>query len=169
MLAQALLGELQFEAENTRKLFNVIEADFLTYKPHEHAWTMSELLSHISEVYNWFDVTLNIDVFEMSEYKYDKGDISSVAGLQAKLEENIATAVRCLTDYEDAKLFNIWTMQMNGKNLMPPGPRIQMVRGFLMNHLYHHRGEVIAYLRANGKPIVGLYGPTYEETKAMSM
>jgi len=55
----------------------------------------------------------------------------------------------------------------NGEiELMQPMPRIQIIRGFLMNHLYHHRGELIAYLRANGKKVPGLYGPSYEEQMA---
>jgi len=29
-------------------------------------------------------------------------------------------------------------------------PRIQVVRSFLMNRIYHHRGELIVYLRATG-------------------
>jgi uncharacterized damage-inducible protein DinB len=58
-------------------------------------------------------------------------------------------------------------MQSHGQDLMPPMPRIQVVRGFLMNHLYHHRGELVAYLRAAGQKVPWLYGPAYEEAMAM--
>ena len=60
----------------------------------------------------------------------------------------------------------MWSMQNNGVDLMPAMPRIQVIRGFLMNHLCHHRGELIAYLRVNGKRVPGLYGPSYEEALA---
>jgi acyl CoA:acetate/3-ketoacid CoA transferase alpha subunit len=33
----------------------------------------------------------------------------------------------------------------------------------LFNHLYHHRGELVVYLRAAGAQVPGLYGPTYED------
>ncbi len=166
MLVQALLGELQFEAENTRKLFNAIPDDVLNYKANDFNWTLAELASHISETYNWYDSTLNMDVFDMGGYKYDKGDISSMEPIKAKLDENIKNAIAWLKDYPEEKLMENWTMVMDGKELLPPAPRIQMIRGFLMNHLYHHRGEMIAYLRANGKPVPGLYGPSYEEQMA---
>lgn len=166
MLRQALLGELQFEAENTRKLFNAIPDDVLTYKPNDFNWSIAQLAAHTAEVYNWWSNTLNEDVFEMSTYTYDKGDISNMKAIKEKLEENIAKAVQSLENYPEEKFMDIWTMKNEGVNLMDPMPRVQVVRGFLMNHLYHHRGELIAYLRANGKPVPGLYGPSYEEQMA---
>ncbi len=166
MLAQALLGELRFEAENTRKLFNAIPDDVLSYRPNDFNWSIAELATHTAEVYNWWDSTLNKEVFDIGTYKYDKGDISTMAGIKAKLEENIANAIKCLDGYADEKLMEAWSMKNGDTQLMPPMPRIQVIRGFLMNHLYHHRGELVAYLRANGKPVPGLYGPSYEEQMA---
>lgn len=167
MLREALLGELQFEAENTRKLFNAITNDVLDYKPNDFNWTIAQLASHIAETYNWWESTLNQDVLEMTTYKYDKGDISSIENIKNKLEETIEIAISNLKNYPEEKLMENWTMQNNGKDLMPPMPRVQVIRSFLMNHLYHHRGEMVAYLRANGKPVPGLYGPSYEEAMAM--
>ena len=168
MIRQALMGELQFEAENTRKLFDAIPDDVLDYKPNDFNWSTAELVSHTAEVYNWWDATLNLDVLDMSTYSYDKGDISSIASIKGKLEENIAQAIKCLENYPEEKLMEPWSMTNNGKELMPPMPRVQVIRGFLMNHLYHHRGELIAHLRANGKAVPGLYGPSYEEMQAMA-
>lgn len=163
MIHQALLGELQFEAENTRKLFDAITNDVLEYKPNDFNWSIGQLAAHTAEVYNWWDVTLNQNVLEMSNYKYDKGDISNIESIKNKLELNIANAVKSLENYPEEKFMELWSMQNEGVDLMPAMPRIQVIRGFLMNHLYHHRGELIAYLRANGKPVPGLYGPSYEE------
>ena len=167
MLRQSLLGELQHEAENTKKLFDAIPDEVLNYKANDFNWTIAELASHIAEVYSWWDATLNQDVMEMSGYKYDKGDISSMKFIKEKLEANIAGAVKSLENYPEEKFMGMWSMQQDGVEIMPPMPRIQVVRAFLMNHLYHHRGEMIAYLRANGKPVPGLYGPSYEEAMAM--
>lgn len=166
MLVQSLLAELQYEAKSTRKLFEAIPEDVLDYRPNDFNWSIAELASHTAEVYNWYTSTLNDDVFDMSTYSYDKGDISSMEFIKKKLEENIATAVACLEDYPEEKLMETWCMQSNGVDLIPPAPRVQIVRGFLMNHMYHHRGELVAYLRANGKAVPGLYGPSYEEKMA---
>jgi uncharacterized damage-inducible protein DinB len=160
MIKQALLGEFAHEAENTRKLLNAIPDSALDYRPQPHLWSVGQLASHIAEVYNWFGATINQDVF-------DKGDISKAANIAAKLEQNIAIAKEVLENADETKFMNMWHMQMGGNDIMPPMPKINVIRGFLFNHLYHHRGELVAHLRASGNKVPGMYGPTYEESQAM--
>lgn len=167
MLKESLLAELQHEAENTRKLFNAIPDDVLNYQPNDFNWTIAGLAAHTAEVYSWWDVTLNEDELDMARYTYEKPDTSSMAPIKARLEQHIADAVRHLQNIPEEKLMENWRMVSNGQEIIPPMPRAQVIRSFLMNHLYHHRGELIAYLRANGKPVPGLYGASYEETQAM--
>jgi uncharacterized damage-inducible protein DinB len=103
----------------------------------------------------------------MGTYKYDKGDISKAANIVNKFEENVAAARKVLENADETTFMNVWRMQIGGKDIMPPMPRIAVVRSFLFNHLYHHRGELVAHLRAAGQTVPGLYGPTYEESRAM--
>jgi uncharacterized damage-inducible protein DinB len=167
MIKQALLGEFMHEAENTRKLLKAIPDSALGYRPQPHLWSVGQLASHIAEVYNWFEGTFNQDVFEMTTYKYDKGDISKAANIVAKFEENVARAQKIVENSDESAYMNPWHFQMGGNDIMPPMPKVQMVRGFLYNHLYHHRGELVAHLRASGNTVPGLYGPTFEEQQAM--
>ena len=41
-------------------------------------------------------------------------------------------------------------------------PRTKVIRSFL-NHLVHHRAQLSVYLRLNGIPIPGMYGPSADE------
>ena len=163
MIKQALLNEFNYEAENTRKLLKAIPDSALDYRPQPHLWSIGQLASHIAEVYNWYKDTFEVDEFDMGNYKYDKGDISKAENIVAKFEENVAKARQVLENSDENTYMNNWSMVMNGQTLMPPAPRIAMVRGFLFNHLYHHRGEMVAHLRASGNKVPGLYGPTYED------
>lgn len=167
MIKQALLGEFEYEAESTRRLLQAIPDAALDYRPQPHLWSVGQLASHIAEVYNWFDGTFNQDIFDMSSYKYDKGDISKASNIVARFEENVAKARAVLEHADESAFMNVWHMQMGGKDIMPPMPKVVVVRSFLFNHLYHHRGEMVAHLRASGNSVPGLYGPTYEESKAM--
>lgn len=167
MMKQALLGEFAHEAESTRKLINAIPDSALDYRPQPHLWSVGQLASHIAEVYNWFGATINQDVFDMGSYKYDKGDISKATNIVAKFEENLAHAKEVLENADESTFMNIWHMQMGGQDIMPPMPKIVVIRSFLFNHLYHHRGELVAHLRASGNKVPGLYGPNYEESQAM--
>lgn len=166
MIVQSLLGEFLHEAENTRKLLNAIPDSALDWKPSETSWTTGQLASHIAEIYNWYDATLHQDVFDMAAYKYDKGDISKASNIVAKFEENVKKAQASLESAKDENMMKEWKMTMGSDEpVFPVMPRAIVARGFLMNHLYHHRGEMIVYLRSTGNKVPGLYGPVYEESR----
>lgn len=169
MMKQALMGEFQHEAENTRKLLSMIPDDALDYRPQPHLWSIGQLASHIAEVYNWFDSTFNQDEFDMGSYKYDKGDISKASNILEKFEANVKKAQEVLENSDESKYMNPWSMTHNGVEVFPAMPKIQVIRGFLYNHLYHHRGEMISHLRASGNKVPSLYGPNYEESQMMQM
>ena len=159
MIVEALLGEFMHEAENTRKLLSAIPDSALEYKPHEKSWTTGQLASHIAETYNWFEGTFTLDNMDMAGYRYDKGDISKASNIVAKFEENLMKAQSVLENAKDEDMMKVWRMTMGGNDMFPPMPRIQVVRSFLFNHLYHHRGEMVVYLRATGNKVPSLFGP----------
>lgn len=166
MIVQSLIGEFEHEAENTRKLLLAIPDSALTFKPSEICWSTGQLASHIAEVYNWYEPTFHQDVMDMAAYKYDKGDITKAANIVAKFEENLIAARSALQRATDEMMFTNWTMVMGGTEpIFPVMPRVQVVRGFLFNHLYHHRGELVIHLRSTGNKVPGMYGPTYEESQ----
>lgn len=167
MLKQGLLNGFEHEAENTRKLLKAIPDSALDYRPQPHLWSVAQLASHIAEVYNWYEGTFTVDRFDMGTYQYDKGDTTKAENIVAKFEENVAKAREILQNSDESTYFNDWSMGADGQTFVGPAPRIAMVRGFLFNHLYHHRGELIAHLRATGNAVPGLYGPTYEENQGM--
>lgn len=163
MIIKGLLAEFQHEAENTRKLLKAIPDSALDWKPSEKNWTTAQLASHIAEVYNWYEGTFESDEFDMGTYKYDKGDLTKASTIVDKFEENVKKAEKVLSNASDDIMFKDWALAMNGEKWIGPMPRIQAVRGFLFNHLYHHRGELIVYLRSTGNKVPGLYGPTADD------
>jgi uncharacterized damage-inducible protein DinB len=166
MFVKSLLGEFEHEVQNTRKLLQSIPDSALDFKPSEKSWTTGQLASHIAEVYNWYQPTLHQDVFDMATYKYDKGDISKASNIVAKFEENVQAARKALETATDESMMKNWKMTMGSDEpIFPVMPRAQVARGFLFNHLYHHRGEMVIYLRSTGNKPPGLYGPTFEESQ----
>ena len=163
MLTKILMGEFLHEAESTRKLLHAIPNGALDFKPSEGSWTVAQLASHIAEIYNWYPSTLDQPVFDMATYHYDKRDISKIENIIERFEENFAKAKASMENLKEEALFENWKMVYGEKELLPSSPRVQMMRGFLMNHLYHHRGEMIVYLRASGNKVPGLYGPIRED------
>ena len=44
-------------------------------------------------------------------------------------------------------------------------PRVAFLRGFVMNHIIHHRAQLGVYLRLNNVPVPSVYGPSADEGK----
>jgi uncharacterized damage-inducible protein DinB len=63
---------------------------------------------------------------------------------------------------DDARLTAPWTLTRNGETIMSI-PRIGFVRSVLLNHLYHHRGQLSVYLRMLEVPVPSIYGPSADE------
>lgn len=165
MILQYLTREFEQEVNNTRTLLQAIPEKDLAYKPSEISWTMGELALHIATIYHWYTGTFNQDVYDMAEDPIERGDPQDIKATLAFFEKNVRKARAALNALTEEKLQDNWTMKVGKRVVLGPIPRGMVARGFLFNHIYHHRGEMIVYLRATGNKVPGMYGPTYEESK----
>lgn len=165
MILQYLTQEFEHEVTNTRKLLQAVPEKDLGYKPAETSWTMGELAQHIATIYYWYEGTFNQDVYDINADQLERGDTNDIQATLALFESNVEKARNSLNSLTEDKLQDNWTMKAGDTVVLGPMPRGVVARGFLFNHLYHHRGEMIVYLRATGNKVPGLYGPTYEESR----
>jgi uncharacterized damage-inducible protein DinB len=63
---------------------------------------------------------------------------------------------------DDARLAATWSLTRGGKVVMSV-PRIGFLRSVLLNHVYHHRGQLSVYLRMLDVPVPSIYGPSADE------
>jgi len=164
MILQSLIAEFEHEVNSTRKLLQALPEKDLGYKPSPISWTMGELAQHIATIYYWYVGTLTKDVYDMAEDHVERGEPGDIKATLDFFEQNVKKAREALTAITEDDLQALWTMQAGGRTVLGPLPRAVVVRSFLFNHIYHHRGEMIVYLRASGNKAPGLYGPTYEES-----
>jgi uncharacterized damage-inducible protein DinB len=165
MLLQSLLQEFEHEVNSTRKLLQAIPEKDLGYKPSEISWTMGELAQHIATIYYWYVGTLTQDVYDIAADRLERGDVNDIEATIELFESNVAKARKALESISEENLQEHWKMKSGEHLLIGPLPRGIVTREFLFNHIYHHRGEMIVYLRATGNKVPGLYGPTYEESR----
>jgi uncharacterized damage-inducible protein DinB len=76
--------------------------------------------------------------------------------------QGTAHAKQTLAKLDDARMMSTWTATKNGKVLMST-PRIGFIRAVVMNHFYHHRGQLSVYLRLLDVPVPSIYGPSADE------
>jgi uncharacterized damage-inducible protein DinB len=48
-------------------------------------------------------------------------------------------------------------------------PRGAMLRALMLNHWYHHRGQLSVYLRQTGALVPSIYGPSADENPFAAM
>jgi uncharacterized damage-inducible protein DinB len=54
-------------------------------------------------------------------------------------------------------------MLRSGDAVLAVQPRAEVVWTLMLNHWYHHRGQLTVYLRLLGLPLPPVYGPTADE------
>lgn len=165
MILHYLTEEFEQEVRSTRKLLQAVPEKDINYKPSEISWTMGELAQHIATIYYWYVGTLTQDVYDMAADKLERGDVNDIKATLELFESNVEKARNALKSLTEEKLKADWTMKVGERVVLGPLPRGIVVRSFLFNHIYHHRGEMIIYLRATGNKVPSLYGPTYEDGK----
>jgi uncharacterized damage-inducible protein DinB len=161
MLAD-LIQEFEHEVNNTRNLLHAIPEKDLVYRPSPISWTMGELAQHIATIYYWYVGVFTTKEYNMATDHLEHGASSDLAATLALFEDNVNKARESFKALTEENLKEDWTMKVGDKVVMGPLPRTTVLRGFLYNHIYHHRGEMIVYLRATGNTVPSMYGPTYE-------
>ncbi|WP_374165376.1 DinB family protein [Arcticibacter sp. MXS-1] len=164
MILQYLTQEFEHEVNSTRRLLQAIPEKDLGYKPSETSWTMGELAQHIATIYYWFVGTITQDAYDITGDQLERADPNDIKATLALFESNVEKARNALKSLTEEKLQQNWTMKAGEQVVLGPMPRAIVTRSFLFNHIYHHRGEMIVYLRATGNKVPGLYGPTYEDS-----
>lgn len=165
MILQYLKSEFENEVNSTRKLLQAVPEKDLAYKPSDISWTMGELAQHIATIYYWYEGTFTQDVYDVAADHVARGHTHDIKATLTLFESNVEKARAALESLTEQKLLDDWTMKVGEKVVLGPIPRGMVSRGFLFNHIYHHRGELIVYLRATGNKVPAMYGPTYEDSK----
>jgi uncharacterized damage-inducible protein DinB len=165
MILQYLIQEFEHEVGSTRKLLQAVPEKDLGYRPSDISWTMGELAQHIATIYYWYVGTFTQDVYDIASDGLERGSTNDIKATLALFESNVEKARTALKSLTEQKLTENWTMKAGERVVLGPMPRGVVARAFLFNHIYHHRGEMIVYLRATGNKVPGMYGPTYEESK----
>lgn len=165
-MIHSLIAEFEYEVNSTRKLLQAIPEKDIDFKPSPTSWTMGELAQHIATIYYWYEGTFTKSEYDLAADRLEHGAPGDIKSTLDFFETNVEKARTAISSATDDSLQEDWTMKVGGQTVLGPQPRGVVVRSFLFNHLYHHRGEMIVYLRSTGNKVPGLYGPTYEENLA---
>jgi uncharacterized damage-inducible protein DinB len=158
----ALLQELDQEGQTTRRLLERVPDDRLAWKPHAKARTLGELALHVATVPGLVaSFACEPSPVQVPQFGADPSP-STAAELLPALDRSLDTARTRVGALDDAALAAPWRL-MAGERELVNGPRGAFLRSVMLNHWYHHRGQLSAYLRELDVPIPSIYGPSADE------
>jgi uncharacterized damage-inducible protein DinB len=159
-MIDGLLAELEQEAETTRRVLERIPNEHLSWKPHPKSWSLGQLALHVATVPGNVAELASQDT--VAPPNFVQPEAATAAELVPSLKESVAKARRALGGFDDAKMGATWRLQHAGKDIMAI-PRAAFVRAIMLNHWYHHRGQLLVYLRLLDLPVPSVYGPSADE------
>jgi uncharacterized damage-inducible protein DinB len=160
-LIDGMLQELEQEAQTTRRVLGRVPDNQLTWRPHEKARTLGELALHVAIVPGGV-AELVASPSPAQAPQFVDPTPKSASELLPALDQSIAKAKNVLGGMNDAALMATWRM-MRGDRELFAAPRAAVLRSVMLNHWYHHRGQLTVYLRQLGVPIPSIYGPSADE------
>ncbi|HYE85930.1 MAG TPA: DinB family protein [Vicinamibacterales bacterium] len=159
-LIEHLVAEAQHEAATTRRLLERLPADQLPWRPHPRASTLGILATHVATLPAQVAGLAMQDGVDVPVRPEAEG--RTKAEILERFESALIAMSNRLAGVDDAAAMAPWPVRKNGQVLMML-PRIAVVRTFLLNHLYHHRGQLATYLRMLNVEVPSIYGASADE------
>ena len=159
-ITQQLIAELDQEAGTTRRVLGLVRDEHLGWRPHPRARTLGQLALHVAQLQG--AVAALAAQAEPQAPQFADPDPASAAELMPTFEASIAAAKKTLDGMDDATVLATWRLKAGDREIFAI-PRLAFLRSVLLNHAYHHRGQLTVYLRILGEPIPSIYGPSADE------
>lgn len=156
-----LLQELEQEAATTRRVLERVPEKQLGWKPHEKSMSLGELALHVASIPGGIAEMAAQPGFDF-QTRPPRGTATTVAELLTTLDQGLAKAKSILGKMDDAALAASWRLS-NGEQVVLEIPRAALLRNIMLNHWYHHRGQLTVYLRLTGALVPSVYGPSADE------
>ncbi|MCM3882034.1 MAG: DinB family protein [Vicinamibacterales bacterium] len=159
-MANPFIDELAREADTTRRVLERVPADKLSWKPHPKSMSLGQLALHVAQTPGQVATLITENQSEIPQFV--QAEAKSTGELMTALDQSVATASSKLSGWTDAGMMTEWTLRRGTQTLMAL-PRVGMVRSIMLNHWYHHRGQLVVYLRLLNVPVPSVYGPSADE------
>jgi len=160
-IIDGMLQELEQEARTTRRVLERIPDDQLGWRPHAKARTLGELAMHVAVIPGAL-AQLIASPSPAQIGNFTDPVPKDTSELISALDESIAKAKKVLGGMGDDAVVATWRL-MRGERELLAVPRIAMLRSVMLNHWYHHRGQLTVYLKELDVPIPSIYGPSADE------
>jgi uncharacterized damage-inducible protein DinB len=137
-----------------------VPEDKLSWRPHPKSFSLGQLALHIASAPASIAAAAVPETFERPNFA--QAEPKSRTELLEVFSQSLESAKATVRKMDDARLASTWNLTSNRKLVMSI-PRMSFLRSILMNHTYHHRGQLSVYLRLLDVPVPSIYGPSADE------
>ena len=160
-MIDVLLAEMDQEAQSTARVLERVPQAQLSWRPHAKSFSLGQLALHVATIPgNVAQLASQQTIPEPPQFI--QAEAATSAELVPALKASLAKAREVLGGMDDATLLETWRLMSGGKEIMAM-PRAAVIRMIMLNHWYHHRGQLLVYLRLLNVPVPSVYGPTADE------
>jgi uncharacterized damage-inducible protein DinB len=166
-IAETLLPEFDHEMANTRRMLEVVPAADADWRPHPKSYSLGDLAAHIARLPLWARFTLEqpeLDLGLPANAALARSRFTSTPELLEQFDRNVRETRAALAAASDADMGTVWALKNAGTTIFSM-PRAAVLRGFVLSHMIHHRGQLTVYLRLRDVPLPSLYGPTADSPR----
>ena len=167
MSVAALIRELEQESATTRRVLERVPNDKLTWKPHPKSMSLGELAMHVASSPGAIAGWALQDVVDFGTGGGKPPEPASVQDILSAHDESAVKTREALTKIGDEGMHAPWKAIAGGATMFEM-PKAALVRSIVMNHTYHHRGQLSVYLRLLDVPVPSIYGPSADEQPRMA-
>jgi uncharacterized damage-inducible protein DinB len=163
MSIAAILRELEQENATTRRVLERVPEDKLSWKPHPKSMSLGELALHVAMSPGY--IASNWALQDVVQVGGGDGGLPTPGSTKEILnahDESAAKTREALGQLGDEGLHKSWKAEANGMTVFAM-PKAALVRSIVLNHTYHHRGQLSVYLRLLDVPVPSIYGPSADE------
>ena len=162
-MTEPMLNEFRQEAEITRRVLGRIPADKLTWRPHPKSMSLGQLAIHIAGIPGRLGyIVTQQDRLEVDPNAFTPVPPKDLKEVHDTFEQSCKDAEGYLQGLSDQAAMGDWTLFVQGQPAFTL-PRIAVLRSIMLNHWYHHRGQLSVYLRLLDVPVPVIYGRSADE------
>jgi len=162
-MTEPMLKEFRQEAETTRRVLERVPADKLTWKPHSTSMSLGELAIHIAGIPGRLgSAVAQQDRLDLNPEAFVPAVPKDLQEIHDTFEQSCKDAEAYLESMSDQTAMADWTLLARGNPVFTL-PRIAVLRSIMLNHWYHHRGQLSVYLRMLDVPVPVIYGRSADE------
>ena len=162
-ILEPMLSEFREEMVITKRMLDRVPADKLSWRPHPKSMSLGQLALHVAGIPGALTKLAQLDEFDPSQANFDPAVPSDAKQIHNVFDQSVRSAEDCLSGMSDQMALGKWRLVIGGKEISST-PRIGMLRSIMLNHWYHHRGQLSVYLRLLDVPVPVTYGPSADES-----